>query len=58
METTPLEIVYNRTRKFDVTDVPQEVNAEIPIQKFRKWFTQLFIGLEQWGSAAGKAIRK
>ncbi len=58
METAPLKIIRNNKNRYDVTDVSQEVNVEIPIQKFRKWLIQFFIGLEQWGSAAAKAIRK
>ncbi|WP_299439322.1 hypothetical protein [uncultured Aquimarina sp.] len=56
--TTPLEIVYNRKYRFDITDVPQEINTDTPIRKFKKWFTQFFIELEKWGYAAGDAIRK
>ncbi|MDY8135916.1 hypothetical protein [Aquimarina sp. 2201CG5-10] len=57
MQAENLRIIYNNKRRYDVTDVPQEYTMVKPINKIQKWSKKLFSELEEWGSAAGTAIR-
>ncbi len=62
METTPLRIVYDRKRKYS-EDASKSSNRIIEftiyiLKKIRTRIDHYLNDLEQWGSAAGEAIRR